>query len=67
MNIATHIQEQQNRSGSPGDHRTNVCSMVPEKPADAISEVLKSKIFPHFMQTIGCLAAYTTFRLGTSQ
>jgi len=26
-----------NRSSRPGNHRTNVCCMVPEKPADAIS------------------------------
>jgi len=30
----------QNRSGRPGNCRTNVCSVVPEKPADAISDVL---------------------------
>jgi len=33
-----------NRSGTPGDHHTNVCSMVPERLADAISEVLIQKI-----------------------
>jgi len=29
--------------------------MLPEKPADTISEVLNSKDFPHFAQKIGCL------------
>jgi len=27
----------QNRSGRPSDHQTNVCCIVPEKPADGIS------------------------------
>ena len=32
MNIAMHVvQEQQNRSGSPGNCQTNVCCMVCEK------------------------------------
>jgi len=30
----------QNRFGRPSNCRTNVCSVVPEKPADAISDVL---------------------------
>jgi len=49
------IQELQNRSSSPGNRRTNVCCMVPEKPADVISEVLKSE---RFAQIIDCLAAH---------
>ena len=34
-----------NRSGRPGDCQINVCSMVPERLADAISKVLNSKNF----------------------
>jgi len=44
-----------NRSGRPGDRRTNVCSLVAEKPADVISEVLNSKFSPRFGQIIGYL------------
>jgi len=62
MNIAMHIvQEQQNRSGSSGNRQTNVCCMVAEKPADAISVVVKSKHFLHLAQIIGWLKAYVTF------
>ena len=32
-------------TGKPDGRRTNLCCMVPEKPADAISEVLNAKIF----------------------
>jgi len=34
-----------NRSGRSGNCRTNVCSMVPERLADTISEVINSKFF----------------------
>ena len=44
---------QWNRSGRPDDCRTNVCSLVPEKAADAISEVLNSKISLCFVCKIG--------------
>ena len=40
--MPTSNHGQWNRSGRPGDRRTNVCSMVPESLADAISEVLNS-------------------------
>jgi len=36
-----------------GDHQTNVCSMVPERQADAMSEVLNSKNVPSFKRIIG--------------
>ena len=32
-------------TGKPDGCQTNFCCMVPEKPADAISEVLNAKIF----------------------
>jgi len=32
----TIIQRQWNRSGRPGDCKTTVCCLKPEKPADAI-------------------------------
>jgi len=38
------------------DHWTNVCCMVPEKPADVISEVVNSEKFQHFTRIIDCFA-----------
>ena len=46
----------QNIFGRPSDHQTNVCSVVPKRLADVISEVLNSKDFPCFMQIITYLA-----------
>jgi len=41
INIATHIiQGAAERVRGPGDHETNVCCIMPEKLADAISEIL---------------------------
>jgi len=34
--------------------QTNVCCGMPEKPADAISKVLNSEIFPCFARIIDC-------------
>ena len=49
-----------NRSGRLGDRRTNVCSLVFERLADAISEVINFKNFPRFARIVdslehGCL------------
>ena len=45
MNITSHIiQGKQNRSDRPGDCKTDVCCIMPEKPADAISEILSSSL-----------------------
>jgi len=53
MNIATHIiQGRWNRCGKPGNRRTNVCCVVPEKLADAISEVLNSENFLFHASTL---------------
>jgi len=41
--------------------RTNVCCVVPEKPANVISEILKSKNFPCFTQIFSYLATYISF------
>jgi len=41
--------------------RTNVGCVVPEKPANVISEILKSENFPHFTQIISYLVACITF------
>ena len=40
------IHGQWNRSGRPGNRRTNVCYKVPKMPTDAISEVLNFKKNP---------------------
>ena len=41
--ILRAVHGRQNRSGRPGNSWTNVFSIVPERLADAISEVLNSK------------------------
>ena len=46
----------QNSSSRPGNCRINVCSMVPERLADATPEVLNLKIFLHFAPIINYLA-----------
>jgi len=53
MNIVTHIIQIY-------DCKTNVYCMVPEKPADVISEVVN---FPSFMRIIGCFTASASFLL----
>jgi len=45
------LHGRRNRSGRPGECQTNVCSMVPEKLADVISEVLQN--FMRFVWIIG--------------
>lgn len=57
QSLSIVIQGQWNRSGRLGDCRTNVCCIVPEKPADVMSEVLRPKISPRFVQLISYFAA----------
>jgi len=57
QSLSIVIHGQWNRSGRLGDCRTNVCCIVPEKPADVMSEVLCFKISPRVVQLISYFAA----------
>jgi len=51
------IQGQWNGSGRPGDRKTTACCLMPEKLADAISEILSFEKFLGFVWIIHCFTA----------